>query len=66
MATCSGMGGRIRPESVEALERNDWKDYPGIRTNSVWLPRVDEFRNFLMTWEASFMAKWIQELLGKY
>ena len=32
MATCSGMGGRIRPESVEALERNDWKDYPGIRS----------------------------------
>jgi len=26
------MGGRIRPESVEALERNDWKDYPGIRS----------------------------------
>jgi len=43
-----------------------------LNTKSPWeiysspdeLPGLDEFRNFLYTWEASFMAKQIQELLA--
>ncbi len=35
----SGIGGRITPERVAALRRNQWQDWAGIRKDGVAVPK---------------------------